>query len=323
MNHHFYLVHPSLIEKKLIPDENSHYALVTYPYSIISSAISSIMNALAPSDITIELNSKKRIKFLMEFYAVTLSLSIDQTYIMEYVENQYEKWLLNPDFLGSLERQNKYFRRILQHLSLPFTFKNAHQHPTIFNDQYYLFLIKILHFLNGFHTNKGKIFEKETWIILFKTVLISTNSIITFDYHNLISKQKYDELCKRSVSVLFSICFTSGIFTLDIWNLLKEYGFSWSENINFLKIWGKNLCNIFLQLLLLIYPDQKSDHIYNYFTNVLKQTSFSTIIKINPDLFNKGVYLPPAEPMNIKQCSFILYQLIKSYDYHKINNSEQ
>jgi hypothetical protein len=97
---------------------------------VVSSAAKLIVSFIGNSGSTHSLDStQRRIDFLMEFLAVSLSLPIESYELMEIARQKYRSWFQDSSIFGDKAAQNHHFRLMIKQLSLPFDLR-----PSFEND---------------------------------------------------------------------------------------------------------------------------------------------------------------------------------------------
>ncbi|KAH0791718.1 hypothetical protein GPJ56_004404 [Histomonas meleagridis] len=294
----FYL--PSSKDPTLMKDNSSHYALLTYPRDeVMIPACKIIVSYIDKDPSAIPLNSKKRIKFLMEFLAVALSMTIDDHKLMQCALDVYHEFLKDMSFFGSPQRQNKYIRRILMQLSIPFQMN----HPVsqdVTKDAFYSVLSGILYCYNDIHLNYSRVFDQETWIVLINT-LINILDTITVKHSatlTLILGEKHHSLKQAVANVLFSALYTSGIKEDHVWKRIGRFFSDWSNDIDFIKSWGENTIRLF-----------------NYFLHKI----YNIPIDANSNPFVGGIFIKGKE-IDDQSISYILVNSVSPVDGNKIHS---
>ena len=207
---------PSLLTKGLIKDDSDDYSLVSLSRSVISDAARIIVKDFSTHINQLDVTSKKRIKTISEYLAVTLSLPTKDLPLMNTAEMIYSNWLNNLSMFGSVEFQNRFIRQIFKHLSLPFAFLQPSE-SEISDGTYCSLLNSIISDYKVSHIQSGLIFEKETWITLLNVVLGITDEIFESDLDAKFSKSDSSKLRQKLVDLCFSV---NGI----IISILLEYG---------------------------------------------------------------------------------------------------
>ena len=131
---------PLLVQDNLVEDDSDEYAFVSYEKNSITNATKEVLNQIGKYPSSISLKSKKRVTVIMEFMAVALSVYVEEYNYMTIARNFYREWLENSDIFGSMERQNKYLRRIIKQLSMPFKMEekgHIHKYVSLSSNFYY------------------------------------------------------------------------------------------------------------------------------------------------------------------------------------------
>jgi len=293
----YFFMLPSLISNKLVADNSDCYALLTYPRQDISESVRSLMIRILPSLERIDIKTKKRVKFMIEIFAVTLSLSISNFELMLKVRMAYRSWFENSSIFGTPARQNKYLRRLITQLSLPFGLKD----PTAnvdFNSHVIYFLMGILEDYSYLHREKGKILTDETWITLLNTSIgIADHMIISREALSVFSAENLSTLRQKAIHNVFSIIITSGLYNDDVWSTFTSFCHKWSTCPDFVKVWGSWIDLLFDFLLQRTY-DLTADEEY------LAIGKFSL-----------------KEPISTDKLAFVFHNTLFSLDYGKMTST--
>ena len=83
---------PRLLESGLLPYDGNDYALVTYPFEIISKSAMLIVGDYGTRLDSINMGNKKRVKLIIENLAVTFSLSVDNYEYMSIARVLFRKF---------------------------------------------------------------------------------------------------------------------------------------------------------------------------------------------------------------------------------------
>lgn len=290
----FYFMLPSLVEDGLVEDDSIHYALTSYPQDVASQAAITIVTDYTNRIDEIDTSSKKRVKVIMEYLAVALSLPIEQTRLMSTARNIYRKWLENPSIFGDIPRQNKYVCRIIKQLSLPFLFRDPL--PEIFKSSFNNLLNTILNDIKYFHTTNGQWFTKETWDILLNVSIGIVDSVLNYDFGSLLQKNDIAKLRQKAVDNYFSILQLSGIRDEQTWARFTKYCKKWTVHFDFIRVWGKSLTKLFVYLNIRIYKPKLDT----------QQTPFQ-----------EGVY-SADKPISDEMVGFIFHHFVYAVDHPKL-----
>ncbi|KAH0786400.1 hypothetical protein GPJ56_009676 [Histomonas meleagridis] len=251
----FVFMLPHLLEAGLFEDDSHNYALVSYPREVISQAVKIIVGDYANRLSSISFSNKKRVKYVIENLAVALSLPIDQNQYMFTAQTVFRRWFEDSQIFGDLARQNKFLRRMFKIISLPFAMRNPNS-PEIFKTKFYKLLSDILDDLKYVHTKRGNIFEKDTWITLLKVLIGICDSVIDFNFENLLSVSEASKLRQKAVSNCLSIIMLSGLTDKSVWSELTTFCNKWCKCIDFLKVWGHHIETLFTILNMKIFHQE-------------------------------------------------------------------
>jgi hypothetical protein len=235
---------PSLLEKRLIANNSDDYALVTYDRESVSDACRCVIQSIGIHFSSMPLSrKKKRVKFLMEFLAVALSLPIEDHEFMAIAVRIYRTWLLDSSIFRDPSRQNKYLRRIILQLSLPFAFHR----PTESCDfaQFALVLEDILHDLRNFHIQRRGDLDPETWLVLCNSALGICDSLMTFNLSKYCAHGAVSRLREEGIEFMFSVMALGGSRDSDVWANFMQFCGDWSWNGDFVRIWGQYVVRMF------------------------------------------------------------------------------
>ncbi|EAX96772.1 hypothetical protein TVAG_216750 [Trichomonas vaginalis G3] len=278
-----------LKESDLLSEDKDCYSLTTVPQDVAEAGTKVFLSDFKKRQETLDLTRKKRVKFIMEFLAVAFGLEIQEYTHIETAKNIYHNWFSRPEIFGDVKRQNKFFRRMFKHMTQPFQFRAAIS-KDIFETKFFDIIMAILDEYDNFAETAGKLFEVETWEVLFKCTLAIANSIIFFNYRNLLVDEKQVQLRQKAITVYFNVCLTSGIVKPDFWKLFNEYCFKWSINLDFIKVWG-----VFVQKL----------------TKIV----FSRVLKFETDEFIEGGIYTGGKSIDSKTLNFIYHHFLYCIDH--------
>lgn len=253
----FFFFLPNLYQKGLIEDDRNEYALVTYPRQVISEACRIIGKDYSTRIDSLDIGNKKRIKTISEHLAVILSLSVNDVPIMATARTIYRNWMNNLSMFGDLKRQNKFLRRILKQLSLPFAFNDA-ENQDVIKGSFYTLLIGILTDYHNAHITHGLIFEKETWILLIKILIGICDQLFNYDFLGKFPKADASKLRQKSFDVCLSIVQLSGLADEDVWKIFQKYCSQWSRCYDFIKVWENFIRMLFSELNNRIYKHESN-----------------------------------------------------------------
>jgi hypothetical protein len=235
---------PSLLQENLCEDDSEHYSFLTFHRPEISEAAKIIVGLIGNDPSNVSTTSKKRVKILMEFFAVALSLKIADSKLMEVARSYYAQWLVDSSLFGDLKRQNKYICRIIRQLSLPFAFLEP-KSSKIFSTDFLELIMNILGMLQKLCIERGKELEHQTWITLLNTSIGITDAIMNFvKIANLCRENEISELKMKAVELVFNVIQTSGILERADWERVALYCKKWSNQIDFLKVWGTKVVDL-------------------------------------------------------------------------------
>lgn len=240
---------PHLIQKNLVEDDSSHYALLSYPRDVISNATSQIVHSILKNEFSVSLASKKRIKFLMEYLAIALSLTNDKFDYMEVSRKIYHSWLEDSSLFGDEKRQNKYIRRIITQLSMPFEMREI-QNQSSFQTKFFTLLMNILDDYEYLYQNRGNFLEVETWTLLTNVLIGICDFLFLYNLNGRFPKDCAEKLRQKSVDVLLHLLEISGIKDDKVWKKVGTYYTSWCSNLDFLKIWDAHINGAFTLMLI-------------------------------------------------------------------------
>ena len=235
---------PSLLQENLCQDDSEHYSFLTFHRPEISEAAKIIVGLIGNDPSNASTTSKKRVKVLMEFFAVALSLNIADSKLMEVARSYYAKWLEDSSLFGDLKRQNKYICRIIRQLSLPFAFIEP-KSSKIFQTDFLDLIMSIIGMLQKLCLERGKDLEHDTWITLLNTSIGITDAIMNFTkIVNLCRENSISELKMSAVELVFNVIQTSGILDRGDWERVATYCKKWSNQIDFLRVWGAKVVQL-------------------------------------------------------------------------------
>lgn len=250
---------PRLLESGLLPYDGNDYALVTYPFEIISKSAMLIVGDYGTRLDSINMGNKKRVKLIIENLAVTFSLSVDNYEYMSIARVLFRKFFEDTSIFGDVKRQNKFLRRLLKIISIPFQMKEAKNFAAQFKSSFYSILIDILDDLKYVHTKKGYFFEKETWILIIKVLIGIVDELVDFDFGEILPIVDASKLRQKAVSTCFSTVIKSGIDDKDVWSILNEYFKKWTKCLDYIKVWGKHIETLFMILNMKIFNQEIED----------------------------------------------------------------
>lgn len=227
----FPLMLSKIREKNLLPDDSDDYALNSIPRDFITDAVSVLMNHMVTSSMKFNLKTKRRISVFMEFFAITFALDAKYADLIEYANQTYQSWILDANFLGDQAQQNKYFRKIIKHLSLAFDNKN------IKSEKYLNVLNSIFDTYKILAHEKSTILEPETWRTLIMTLFAICDTIM-FSRDTRGSLVEFvQKLCSKALFLVFELLFTSP-YSKEYFDVFMKFSFSWSSEQNYIHAWG-------------------------------------------------------------------------------------
>ena len=252
MSEPYYFMLPLLIENGLCKDDRDNYSFVTYPRDVISKAAVIVVADMAERLDSIPLDKKKRVKTVIEYMAVALSLKIQHVSLMNAARLMYRKWFTDPSLFGSRERQNKFLQRLIKQLSLPFAMRDPDS-VDIFKRDFNPLLNNILGDLMFAIENLGSMFTYETWDTFLSVSLGISEAVLRYKFGSLIAVVDAENLKQRAVSLVYSLFELSELRQDELWDRFKEYTMRWSEYLDYVKVWGRQLSLLFVLLNTRIY----------------------------------------------------------------------
>lgn len=291
--HLFFL--PRLLEKGLCEDNSQHYALLTYQTPVMSRACREIVKSLEKDCVPID--TKKRVKFLMEFLAVALELPIADHDLMKIAVERYGVWLADMSFFGDSVRQNKYMKRIITQLSLPFAFREPRDSTTFAS--FVEVLKRILTLFDELHRTKGQLMEKATWVCLFDTMLGICDAVLDFNFQKQLEPGDASKLREMALDLLFSVLWNSGLKDEGVWNRFSSFSRQWNWNLDYVVVWGRRVNSLFKFVNARIYGFEPEDK-----------------------LFRVGVYTP-EKTIDNEMMSFVFHGSVFALDTGKMANDPE
>ena len=252
MSEPYYFMLPLLIERNLLKDDRDDYSFVTYPRDAISKVAIIVVADMAERLDSIPLDKKKRVKTVIEYMAVALSLKIQHVSLMNAARLMYRKWFTDPSIFGDVERQNKFLRRLIKQLSLPFAMRDP-ESPEIFKRDFNPLLNNIIGDLQFAIENIGSLFTYETWDTFLSVTIGISEAVLSYRFGTLIAAVDAENLKQRAVSLVYSLFELSGLKQDALWDRFKENALMWSHYIDYVKVWGRQLTLLFVLLNARIY----------------------------------------------------------------------
>ncbi|EAY14091.1 hypothetical protein TVAG_351390 [Trichomonas vaginalis G3] len=290
----FYFMLPALVKDGLVEDDSIHYAMTSYPQEIASQAAITIVTDYTNRNNKLDTSTKKRVKTIMEYLAIALSLPMKHTRLMTTARNKYREWLENPSIFGAVPRQNKYLCRIIKQLSLPFAFREpvADNFKSSFNN----LLNNILNDIKFFHTTSGSWFTKETWYTLLNVSIGIADAVLNYDFGQFLPKSDITKLRQKAVDNYFSILQLSGLKDDDVWKRFNEYCRKWTKHFDFIRVWGKSVTKLFVYFNIRIYKPK---------------------LETQQEPFQEGVY-SPENPISDEMVGFIFHHFVYAVDHQRL-----
>ena len=278
----------SLLDEKLLDDDSQCYSISACPKTVAEEASHVFIKDFAERKDNLDISRKKRVKFIDEFAAVALGFPVSDYVHVQTAIEILTNWLKKLEIFGDVKRQNKFVKRIFRQLTQPFAFRDA-KNGNVFQNNFLPLLFMIFDAFEDFAKNGGKMMEVETWDTLFKCVLACTDSVICFNFTNLLSEENIRGLQQRCLTVYFQITLIAGITTKEMWDIFTKFNKKWSFSLNFLVIWEKFVTKL---------------------TNMVfaRKLSFETEEKIEGGVFIEG------KEIETKALDFIYSRFIYSVD---------
>lgn len=248
---------PLLVQDNLVEDDSDEYAFVSYEKNSITNATKEVLNQIGKYPSSISLTSKKRVTVIMEFMAVALSVYVEEYNYMTIARNFYREWLENSDIFGSMERQNKYLRRIIKQLSMPFKMEEKGQ-GSKFPAPYVDLLKEIINDYAFLHTKRGTDMDEKTWKTLLFVLIGICDMLLINDLKPKMNEEDLSKLKRKTITCCFSVINGSGIKDKDIWGIFLRYTYKWSSDHDFVLCWN-TLVNAFFKKLINIYYGLNED----------------------------------------------------------------
>jgi hypothetical protein len=239
----FSLFLPSLLRHGLIEDNSKHYSLITYDRTAMSDAARLVVTSFGVIPSALPLDSKKRVKFLMEFLGVGLSLPIADHKVMRIALQVYRDWLRNPQLFGDRPRQSKYLRRIILQLTLPFAFRDAADSPEF--REFAPLLDEILDHFQELHMKRTNLLDDETWLVLFHSCLGICDSLFEFQFPADYAEKSAPLLRQKGLRVLLNVLYLRRFRDDTIWQRFSTFSKRWSRNVDFVHVWGRWIDDLF------------------------------------------------------------------------------
>jgi len=289
---------PSLLSNELIEDDSSHYSFLTFARPEISEAARIIVRSIGQNGNQINIESKKRVKVLMEFFGVSLSLPIPDCSIMSTAIDIYGNWLEDSKLFGNSERQNKYLRRIVKQISNPFAFRNPDSQDNMTNN-FIPLLSRILGLFKTLAMKRGNELEDKTWLVLLNTILGVSDCVFKFNYSNYVPIEKVSNLKQECADTVFSIMLHCGNENMNDWHRFIKYCCSWCDDIDYVVVWNKYINMLFKFLNYRIYK-----------------------LKIEKDPIMGGKY-SESNKISDKMVSFVFHNILRSMDHLKTTKTPE
>ena len=252
MSQDFFFVLPHLVDQGLVADDSRDYAFVAYDRDVITEASRIVVRYLgAPNTDVKERVSKKRVKVLMEFFAVALSMPMSDYELMEVARSWYRKWLEDLSIFGDVKRQNKFLRRIIKQLSLPFALRGSD--GEILRTHLLPVLSRILGDFSYLLIERSNIFETETWLAFLNVCLGICNKLADGSLSTHLTREQSAKIKMDAFSMCFDAFMGCGVQEHDIWASFKEYSLKWSLDLEFVRVWSQTMHSLFRKLLIVTY----------------------------------------------------------------------
>ena len=232
---------PSIVEKGLLQSDTGDYSLVMYPRAVALTVGTTIVDCLATAMKDIKLDTRDRINFTMEFLGVALATPMNQVRAQIMARNIYAEWIHNPDFMGDLAAQNRYFRKIIRHLSQPFLLEGAGAGLSEMLP-HFLSIFEIYRDLRQLHSDR---LEEETWMVLLSVVIGIADHLLNSECPPEVSAVVFNGLKAYSIECCFMTFFGSKTKSESIWETFHEYGRKWSRHETFVSDWGQTISKLF------------------------------------------------------------------------------
>jgi hypothetical protein len=249
----FAFVLPHILHKRLLPNDADNYALVVYDREVITAAAKLVVQYIGLPDTDLHLDvSPKRIEVMMEFLAIALSMPVENCDLMDVARRRYRQWFENSSVFGDLSNQNKYIRWMVSQLSLPFELRNPDD-ITFLRSKFKPFLMNILDDLKWLVVHRAADFEKQTWLLIFNVLIGICDCLVEQNLLQRFARADCSDLKQSAFSCCIGALFRSGIQDDDVWQRFEEYSKSWSVDLDFMKIWNRQINMLFAKMLLAAY----------------------------------------------------------------------
>ena len=305
----YYFMLPRLVEAGLCSDDRENYVFVTYPREVIAKGAIIVVSDYAGRLDSIRFEKKKDVKTVIEYMAVALSLKIQHHSLMNTARLMYRRWFTDPSIFGNVERQNKFLRRLIKQLSMPFEMREP-DNPDVFKKEFCSLLLHILEDLNFAIEHLGSIFTYETWDTCLSVAIGIADATLHFRFGGLLPTLSAQQLKQATVDLCYNVLELSGLKNEELWSRFKEYCVKWSNDLDYIKVWGRQLLRLFVAVHARIYRFPME---YTHTGGVYSKENPmpNEMVKF---LFHKVLYLidtkkPQFEPDTLKEMALIVARL--------------
>ena len=249
MSEEFFFLLPHLVQEGLIADDSRDYALCEYDREVITSAARIVVPFLGLETTDVHLSvSKKRVKFLMEFLAVALSMPTKDFALMDVARTYYRKWIEDPSIFGDdAKRQNKYLRRIIKQLSLPFELREPN--ADVFKSSFAPVLGRIIGDYSQLMASYSPKFEVETWLVILNCFFGICTQLLNGNLEQFLGPEETAKMKKDAYFVCFDIFLNCGIEKKETSDRFRKYCGDWSRDYEFMLVWTDVMNALFNELL--------------------------------------------------------------------------
>ena len=248
----YYFMLPRLVEAGLCQDDSDNYVFVTYPRDVIAKGAVIVVSDYAGRLDSIRFEKKKDVKTVIEYMAVALSLKIQHHALMNTARLMYRRWFTDPSIFGNVERQNKFLRRLIKQLSMPFEMREP-DNPDVFKKEFCPLLLHILEDLNFAVEHLGSIFTYETWDTCLSVAIGIADITLYSRFGELLPALSAQQLKQATVDLCYNVLELSGLKNEELWSRFKEYCLKWSNDLDYIKVWGRQLLRLFVEVHARIY----------------------------------------------------------------------
>ena len=278
MSEEFFFLLPHLVQEGLIADDSRDYALCEYDREVITSAARIVVPFLGLETTDVHLNvSKKRVKFLMEFLAVALSMPTKDFALMDVARTYYRRWIEDPSIFGDdVKRQNKYLRRIIKQLSLPFELREPN--ADVFKTSFAPVLSRIIGDYSQLMVSYSPKFEEETWLVILNVCFGICTQLLNGNLEQFLGPEETAKMKKDAYFVCFDVFLNCGIKKKEVGDRFRKYCGDWSRDYEFLLVWTDVTNGLFNELLCATYGLPVSEPVLSTGIFAEKRPSRETIV---------------------------------------------